>query len=323
VAETLTRALEAYPDNPHLLLALGTARARLGEFDRAAECLVHARRAAPMTLGPLVRHAQALAEQGDWAAAKTELQRAAALEPWNPRPFLELACVHQRAAELDLAAQQAAAASRMSPDPVDARVVLAEIQRLRGQFEAAREAAEAAAGSPTSVRGWGALGTVLLALGRSREAVEWLRRALAANPGLHGAWASLRSLERLGQAVLTTLREAASQRPALAAAAAAAGPGPTTGTWAHYAQGIVDVVLVESAEGEVIAIVTEEGRPVEGRLVTLLEPDQRGVLAERGAGITDNRGMAIVGPAETLREFLVETRPGARTVRVTPLLGGE
>jgi tetratricopeptide (TPR) repeat protein len=150
--EFLTRALEATPDDNHVLLLLGLVCGDEGDTEKAKDLLQTATRrggpsfAAHYGLGRLF-----VAEQ-EWRKALREFKLALATKP-SPEAHYALGCLYYQLGRDSLAVRQLLDAIDLDSAYTEALRLLALVYKRLGKHELARASSEKAAGIDDSQRG--------------------------------------------------------------------------------------------------------------------------------------------------------------------------
>lgn len=232
-AEALARARELDPDNLVLLLNSGRCLRELGRLEDSIACLERARTLDPDHVRVLLSLAQSLlaAGRGEALIGEIEDRLRGAGQDW--RRWMALGRLREQARDLPGALAAFREAARLAPrEEVEPRWRRAETARECGRDEEARAGFEALLeASPEAPDALWGLAHLAARAGDFPRARYLLRRALARNPDLYGAWELLSSI---GSAVPP--EEALPAE--LNAAAARAGDDPAA--WRlHFARGRV------------------------------------------------------------------------------------
>ena len=139
----LQSALEISPELAHANLMLGAVM-----MDRASpgEAVVYLRRAAagmPHSLDARIRLAEALAAEGDTAAAFAAIDEAAAIDPGSGQPFLVRGRLHEALGSVDEAIEAYRRAVELDASQGVARARLGSLERARARAVSNREGAPA------------------------------------------------------------------------------------------------------------------------------------------------------------------------------------
>lgn len=177
--------LEISPDNPSALAMRGTLQMQQGRPRAALADLDRALTLDPHNLTALQARASFLLRNNNLPAAITDLDRALAVEPHDTQLLLLRSGIH-----LELGNPLAAAAGftrllEHDPDNPVALSGLGNVQMLLGQYEGALRTYESALRvAPGSGAALYNLAAAQAALGRCPQAIDLLRRAVAADPSL-------------------------------------------------------------------------------------------------------------------------------------------
>lgn len=127
LTEAETALLEAQtldPGNPYVLTALGDLAVTQQHSAAAEQCFAEALRAAPGSAPVLYRWGKAKARQGQFSAALELLQRAVAIDHWNPSYTLELAGLCKEHGDLASARAYAESVLEIAPQSAEALAIL-------------------------------------------------------------------------------------------------------------------------------------------------------------------------------------------------------
>ncbi len=224
-AAKFDEVLAAEPENRFALSRSGEALLRGGdprggvERLRAAVALDPERAELRSLLG------EALTHVGEYAAAIREWMELVRLAPAEPRGWSNLGAALGKAGRADDAVEAFRRAAELAPGDADRLTRLAFAEYAAGRHgDAATRLLEAEGILGERFPHSGALGLVLLELGRKAEARPWLARSRATEGEYPAARFSLAVLEAEAgrtDAARTALQEALARRPELASRAAA------------------------------------------------------------------------------------------------------
>jgi choline-sulfatase len=171
------------PDNRFALHRSGLALFRSGAIGRALPRLEKAVRLDPAGPDARIALAEALSKAGRHTAAVEHWMEAARLQPRRADLWANLGSALGSAGRVAEAADAMRKGVELSPDDPRLRVRLAFAEHGAGRLdEAARHLKEAAARQGPKFGHSGALGLILVELGRRAEAREWLARSGPSEP---------------------------------------------------------------------------------------------------------------------------------------------
>lgn len=175
------------PGDADALRLLGQALAQAGQFDRAVEVLERGRAAAPEDGEIATDLGLAYLETGDLAAAETELRRALEHDDLAVAAHAALGRVLEQGGREDEAVAAYGAALRLLPSYGEVALALADLERRRGNHEAAIGVQiELLSLDPYHVEILCQLGVVLLEAGRASDAGFAFSRVLRLDPDHEG-----------------------------------------------------------------------------------------------------------------------------------------
>ncbi len=153
------------------------------------------------------------------------------------------------------------------------------------------------------------------ARGRTAEALGWLRQALRTVPGRAPAVAALRDLISIAGRVVEFGPAPTGAPEFVSVHGAGIERAPIALRYGDPAA--TAVTLAEPADGTLLAVVEDGGRPVEGAVVALVEDREGEDQPELVFGVTDSMGVANLGRAEAFAELL---GAGPRRAKVKVML---
>ncbi|REK27715.1 MAG: tetratricopeptide repeat protein [Planctomycetota bacterium] len=201
LAEARDVCLKILRDEPRMLqahLLLGEIASATGDsvnaerhYDDVLTIAADARQAATVRYETVVAHSNLALlrlEAGDRAGARGHLNRVLDLEPGNLEAQLQLADIQVDDGQFDEARDTLRGAVESAPQSLAARLALARFFLREGRMADAREHVEEAIRiDPTDGQAMYLGGLTATADGDERTAIERLRKALAADPGLAAA----------------------------------------------------------------------------------------------------------------------------------------
>lgn len=190
----------AAPGNPALGIRLAQALVLVGEAGEAVALLSQGPLGALDDAGALTERAEALAAQGDFAAAEAASRAALAMEPRALRARRQLAALQFRAG--DPAGAEATLLQGLREDPADPALLqgLATLVRQARGLDGALELADRMAREPTAQPAGAALrGDLLLAVNRPADAARAYAAAHAERPSSYLALRHASALRAAGQ----------------------------------------------------------------------------------------------------------------------------
>ena len=170
--------LREEPKNRFALLRSGVALSRMGAIDRAVARLRRVVRLDPANPDARIALAESLSAAGRHRDSLEHWMEAARLQPERPEVWANLGSALGASGRVKDAPPALARAVELKPDDPRLRARLAFAEHAAGRLDAAaRHLKEAAARQGTQFAHSGALGLILVELGRPAEAREWLARS--------------------------------------------------------------------------------------------------------------------------------------------------
>jgi len=185
-------ASEKSPGNGRALMNFGCALMRQGALPEALALFEGAKLLAPNYHLVETNLGIVKAALGDWGSAKVHFDQSITLKPQAARTYFFFASWLSKNGEFEEADKQLELSLKNNPTDQEVAsfrkqnlIQLSLTQYNRQDFEGSLYSAKkAVALDPNSAEGWNNIGAAYLALGRGREAIAPLSRALELNPGL-------------------------------------------------------------------------------------------------------------------------------------------
>jgi tetratricopeptide (TPR) repeat protein len=194
----LDRADAAMDDRATWYAQRGGHRMRAGQAEEAAREFARAIAVRPADVALRLKHAWALGQGGDYAAAEAAAAEAARLDPASAEARFWLGSAIEMRGDLPRAREHYLRGAALAPDDARFPGALCWLQAIAGELAEAQASCDRAlALDPGSANVFNSRGFVHFRAGRLAEAVADYDAAIAADPGVASSW-YVRGLARRG-----------------------------------------------------------------------------------------------------------------------------
>ncbi len=199
------------PEHPDLLQIMGVALMRLGQLERAQDCLQRLLRIRPRDIAGWVNLASIQTGRGQTTQALHSLAQAAELDPKQPAVHFNRGNLLMQLDQAEAASDSFRRAAELAPERPDPACNLAvALGALSRHAEALQVLQDVVARHPGSAGAWNLLGTAWQREGDAQKALDSYYRALQSDPMLTDAYVNaaqlLVRLQRFGDARKVALR---------------------------------------------------------------------------------------------------------------------